>query len=96
VKNSISLGVPEDVVLTVPKGTVKNLQASMDLQKVIKAPIQAGDSFGTLQISNGEEVVREVPLVAGQAVAEGGFFKRLWDSLSLFFTNLFSGDTLSV
>jgi D-alanyl-D-alanine carboxypeptidase (penicillin-binding protein 5/6) len=94
--NSISLGVPEDVVLTVPKGTVKNLQASMDLQKVIKAPVQAGDSFGTLQISNGEELVREVPLVAGQAVAEGGFFKRLWDSLSLFFTNLFSGDTLSV
>ncbi len=94
--DSISLGVPEDVVLTVPRGSVKNLSATMDIQKVIEAPVKAGDSLGTLKISNGEAVVKEVALVAGQTVDEGGFFQRLWDGLSLFFTKLFSGDTLAL
>lgn len=94
--DSISLGVANDVTLTVPRGSVKNLSASMDIQKVIEAPLKAGDAFGTLQISNGEAVIREVPLVAGQTVEAGGFFKRLWDSLTLFFTSLFSGDTLAI
>ena len=93
---SVSLGVADDVVLTVPKGSVDGLSAEMDLQKVIEAPVEAGAVLGTLKISNGEELVEEIPLVAASEVAAGGFFLRIWDSISLFFTRLFSGDTLSV
>jgi D-alanyl-D-alanine carboxypeptidase len=45
---------------------------------------------------NGETVVKEVPLIANRDVAEGGFFKRLWDGISLFFAELLSSDTLAV
>ncbi|MFT5562898.1 MAG: D-alanyl-D-alanine carboxypeptidase (penicillin-binding protein 5/6) [Litorivivens sp.] len=93
---SVDLGVADDIVITVPQGSRKNLDASMDLQKIIRAPLQTGDTFGTLKIMNGGEMVKEVPLVANTDVAEGGFFKRLWHSISLFFSKLFSGDTLAV
>ena len=95
-RESVDLGVAEDIVITVPRGSRKNLEASMDLQKVVEAPFAVGSPFGTLKIMNGEELVKEVPLVANTAVDEAGFFGRLWDSISLFFTRLFSGDTLAV
>lgn len=95
-QNAVSLGVPDDVVLTVPRGSVKSLSANMDIQKVIEAPLEVGSKVGVLKIENGDEVVQEIPLVATQAVEAGGFFKRLWDSVSLFFTKLFSGDTLAI
>jgi len=37
----------------------------------------------------GDEVVARAPLVAQQAMAEAGFFKRLWHSIYLFFSELF-------
>jgi len=96
VDGSVDLGVADDIVITVPQGSRKNLEATMDLQKVVRAPLQAGDTFGTLKIMNGATVVKQVPLVANSDVAEGGFFKRLWDGISLFFAKLFSSDTLAV
>lgn len=93
---SVDLGVANDIVITVPHGSRKNLDASMDLQKIVRAPLRAGETFGTLKIMNGDVLVKEVPLVANTDAAEGGFFKRLWDGISLFFAKLFSGDTLAV
>ena len=93
---SVSLGVSSDVVLTVPRGSVSGLSATMDIQKVIEAPLAEGAELGSLKITNGDQLVREIPLVSSQAIEAGGFFKRFWDSLSLFFVKLFSGDTLAI
>ena len=68
----------------------------MDIQQVIKAPIKKGQFFGKLTIMNGDEEIASVDLVALMDHEEGGFFKRLWDAVVLFFAGLFSGDTLSV
>jgi D-alanyl-D-alanine carboxypeptidase (penicillin-binding protein 5/6) len=57
---------------------------------VLIAPIAADHEYGELVVSlAGEERLR-LPLVALQAVEEGGIFKRLWDSIVLFFVNLIS------
>lgn len=37
-----------------------------------------------------EEIVATYPLVSAQAVAEGGWFSKLWDSFMLWFKNLFA------
>ncbi|MCB1694236.1 MAG: hypothetical protein KDI19_15800, partial [Pseudomonadales bacterium] len=69
---------------------------SMDIIKVIEVPIQRGAELGELTVTlDGKEVFKG-PLVALDDVSEGGFFKRLWHSLVLFFTQLFGGDTLTV
>ena len=92
----INLGLAESLVITVPRGAKKTIEASMDIQQVIKAPIKKGQLLGKLTIMNGDEEIASVDLVALMDHEEGGFFKRLWDAVALFFAELFSGDTLSV
>ena len=50
----------------------------MELPRTIIAPIQKGQQLGTVKVMLEGEVVAERPLVALQAVGEGGFFTRLW------------------
>lgn len=86
--DEVSLGVKEDVYLTIPRGKHDQLQATLSVDEVLTAPIGEGSEYGELVVSlDGEEVVR-APLVALQAVDQGGLFKRLWDAIVLFVLNL--------
>ncbi|MBB1485508.1 D-alanyl-D-alanine carboxypeptidase family protein [Oceanospirillum sediminis] len=84
----VKLGIRDDLSMTIPRGQAKRLTAKLNVNKVIKAPVVAGESFGVVQISLDGNVLAERPLVALESVKEGGFFKRLWDSVVLFFTDL--------
>jgi D-alanyl-D-alanine carboxypeptidase (penicillin-binding protein 5/6) len=47
------------------------------------APIAKGQQVGTLKISVGDQPLREVPLVALEAVDTAGLFGRAWDAIRL-------------
>jgi D-alanyl-D-alanine carboxypeptidase (penicillin-binding protein 5/6) len=91
---SINLGLVEDVVLTIPRGSRDNLMANVEINQEIHAPLQKGQQLGSLTIAGGTSL--STPLVALNAVEEAGFFSRLWDTLSLFFLKMFSGDPLAL
>lgn len=91
---SINLGLIEDVVLTIPRGSRDNLMANVEINQEIHAPLQKGQQLGSLTIAGGTSLSK--PLVALNAVEEAGFFSRLWDTLSLFFLKMFSGDPLAL
>ena len=55
---------------------------TMGLFKVI-APLGKGQQVGVLKVLAGDQVVREVPLVALAAVPEAGFVSRAWDAMRL-------------
>ena len=85
----LALGVERDIHLTMPRGRHADLQAVMNINQHIKAPITQGREYGELVISlEDEELLRE-PLVALQSVEQSGIIGRLWDSLVLFFSKLF-------
>lgn len=87
-RDSLKLGVERDVHLTIPRGKHKALQALMNLDETIKAPVTKGKEYGELVVSlDGEELLRE-PLLALESVEQGGLFKRLWDAIALFFSQL--------
>ena len=88
--SEITAGITEDLIVTVPRGTGKNLTASLAIDPKLEAPIEKGQTIGSVKVMLEDELVREVPLVAQQAVEPGGFFKRIWDSIVLFFTGLFA------
>ncbi|MDQ2076277.1 D-alanyl-D-alanine carboxypeptidase family protein [Marinimicrobium sp. ABcell2] len=88
--NELALGVAEDLVLTVPRGSQNSLEAKMHIDDTIKAPISKGQELGNLTIDLNGERLADVPLVAMEAVAEAGFFSRLWSNIKLFFIGLFS------
>ena len=86
--SEIPAGIAEDLIVTVPRGTGKNLTASLVIDPKLEAPITQGQAIGSVKVMLEDEVVREVPLTAMQSVEPGGFFKRIWDSIVLFFTGL--------
>jgi D-alanyl-D-alanine carboxypeptidase (penicillin-binding protein 5/6) len=85
----LKAGLANDLTLTLPKGQLEKLQAGMTLNPQLIAPIQQGDVIGKVEVKLGDEVVHSADLVALETVEEGGLFRRLWDSIRLFFYGLF-------
>ena len=82
----VSLVIPSDLYVTVGRGDGPQLKTAATLKdKIIVAPIKAGQALGELTVSNGTTVVARVPLVAKEAVPEGGWWTRMWDGVSLWF-----------
>ena len=86
----VKAGLAQDLSLTLPKGQVKQLQASMVLEPQLVAPLKVGDVIGKVEVKLGEQVMHSADLIALEEVQEGGFFRRLWDSIRLFFYGLFN------
>ncbi len=81
--NKLPVGFASDVYITVPKGQSSQLKADLTTTQPMIAPVAAGQTVGKLTVSLAGKVVLERPVVALQAVEEGGFFSRLWDSIKL-------------
>ncbi len=76
----VRLGVAEPLLVGVARGRYGDLKPTMDVPKVLEAPIAQGQVIGTVKVSLDGKVVAQSPLVAIEAVEQGGFFRRLWDS----------------
>ncbi|MDR1373930.1 MAG: D-alanyl-D-alanine carboxypeptidase [Treponema sp.] len=49
------------------------------------APLPAGSPAGQLIFYDNAGELRRIPLIMGETIEAGGFFRRLWDSIRLFF-----------
>ena len=87
--NQVRLGLAEELVLTIPKGSRDQLSAEMSIQPELRAPIREGDQYGTLTVKLGDEQLVQRPLVALETVEQAGLFSRIWDHIVLFFKGLF-------
>lgn len=85
-EKQLNLGVSEQIYLTLPRGRSDDLEAVMELDETIVAPISAGSTYGMLRVSLDGEELLGTPLVALQDIVEAGFFARLWDSIVMFIT----------
>lgn len=86
----VAAGLLDDLSLTVPRGQASQLTAEAVVDKEILAPLNVGDRIGHVEIRLNGELLHQANLVALQPVEEGGFFRRLWDGIRLFFFNLFN------
>lgn len=87
-QDQLRVGLTKALAITIPRGESEQLQAVLDLDKVIKAPIQKGQSFGTLKVMLEGKLVAEAPVVALESINEAGLLQRIWDTIALFFYNL--------
>lgn len=88
-EDKVNVMIEQDLVVTVPRGAGKELKAVMKFDSSIEAPVEQGQQLGSLKVMRGEEVVREVPLLAQREVGQGSVFKLIWDSIVMFFNSLF-------
>ncbi|MCR9570663.1 D-alanyl-D-alanine carboxypeptidase [Vibrio alginolyticus] len=78
-KDELTVGVANDVYLTLPKGDVKNLQAEVQYNDDLVAPISEQQVVGKVLYKVEGKVVNEAELVALESVEEGSLFKRILD-----------------
>jgi len=88
--DEVSVGMPEDIYVTIPRGSREKLESVVDLDSVIKAPIKVGDELGRVRVVLDGETLVDEPVLALTEVPEGGLFKRIWDAIKLFFVQLFN------
>lgn len=84
--DEISLGAGADVVVTLPRGQRQNLRANFVLDHTLEAPLAKGQVVGTVNLTLNGDDVASFPLVTLQEVAQGGFFKRMMDSIKQSFS----------
>jgi D-alanyl-D-alanine carboxypeptidase (penicillin-binding protein 5/6) len=84
----VNLGVSEAINLTIPRGRHQDIEAVMAIDSALKAPVLMGAEYGELTIKLDDEVLYTAPLVAQSSVEEGGFLKRLWHGIWLFFQGI--------
>lgn len=83
--NQIQLGLSETLYVTLPKEQQSQLNASIKVDKYLKAPIVAGKTYGTLRVNLGEQVIAKRPLIALASVGPGHWWKKLTDFILLLF-----------
>ena len=81
--DTVKLGQTQPIVLAVPAGSGPRIKTQVARPDPLVAPIRKGQQVGTLKILAGDQVLREVPLVALEAVDQAGIFGRAWDAIRL-------------
>ena len=89
VEKTLGLGVLEDVSITLPRTSFKDLTVNYNYSNNIQAPIEVGQKIGTLEIISNDEVVFSTNLVALDNIKSKGFFGRLWSKFLLWILSLF-------
>ncbi len=85
---SLSLGLEQDLYLTIPRNQADNLKIEIEVDSFIQAPVEKGAVLGRLMVKLQDKILIERPLVANQAGDSGSFFKRIWDQILIFFIQL--------
>jgi D-alanyl-D-alanine carboxypeptidase (penicillin-binding protein 5/6) len=83
--SEVPLVAPRDLAVTVPAGVLSKTGAiKIRYKGPVKAPIAKGQHIADLVVAmpDGDQVM---PLVAGEAVGQAGFFGRAWIGLKQLF-----------
>jgi serine-type D-Ala-D-Ala carboxypeptidase (penicillin-binding protein 5/6) len=83
----VTVGVPNDIVVTIGRGQAASLTTTAKLtQEPLIAPLAAGQTLGQLTVTDSTgQVVAQAPLVALAADPAGGLWTRASDSIRLWF-----------
>jgi D-alanyl-D-alanine carboxypeptidase (penicillin-binding protein 5/6) len=87
--DSLKIGVIQDISLTLPRTSFKDLQINYKHKNNVQAPIKKGELIGSLEIVSGDKVVYAEDLLALESIDSKGFFGRVWSKFILWIMGLF-------
>ena len=73
--DSVKAVLSDSTPLLVDKGQRNAVTTQVELEPEIKAPVRKGQRLGTLTVRSGEQILKEIPLVAEESVEKLGY----WD-----------------
>jgi len=82
---SVAVGSPRSISITIARGQSENLQKEAKVNGPLIAPLALHAPVGEYVVRNGNEVVAKVPLVTLAKVDEGGLWRTTVDTVKLWF-----------
>jgi D-alanyl-D-alanine carboxypeptidase (penicillin-binding protein 5/6) len=82
---SVDLGIKDDLYITLPRGEAAGVTTAADVQPRLIAPLSLDSNVGTLRVFARGETLATVPLRPLKSVAAGGWWRRLIDTIRLWF-----------
>jgi D-alanyl-D-alanine carboxypeptidase (penicillin-binding protein 5/6) len=79
----VSLGLANDFHITVPRGRYDALEAMMDFETELSAPLEAGVQVGEVRVSLDDDEVAVAPLMTLSAIGEASLWTRIKDEVTL-------------
>jgi D-alanyl-D-alanine carboxypeptidase (penicillin-binding protein 5/6) len=89
----VSISVPQDFYITIPRTAYSALKVSVTIQNDVVAPVVAGEALGTVNVYLKDQLIAQQNLVAMQADPAGGWWTRFTDAVARFFHNMFHKTT---
>ncbi|MCZ6796771.1 MAG: D-alanyl-D-alanine carboxypeptidase [Gammaproteobacteria bacterium] len=84
-REQVAMGVANDIHITIPRGRYQELEAAMEIDSEISAPIRLGQELGMVTVKLDDEVIVNENIVATQAINDGGLLVKALDSIKLMF-----------
>jgi serine-type D-Ala-D-Ala carboxypeptidase (penicillin-binding protein 5/6) len=81
----VDVGVNEDVYVTLPRSGSNDIKTTVDVQPRLIAPLSRNADIGVLHVIAGSQTLATVPVHPLAAVAQGGWWRRLIDTIRLWF-----------
>ena len=81
----LNIGFPADRYITIPKGQRDALKATLETRQPMLAPIDRGQSIGTLHLLLSEKPYLDIPVVALDDIRLANVFSRGVDNIRLLF-----------
>jgi D-alanyl-D-alanine carboxypeptidase (penicillin-binding protein 5/6) len=81
----LDVGIKRDLYLTVPRGTAGTIKTAVELQPRLLAPLTTETVVGQLKVTQGTQSLATVPLHPLKNDALGGAWRRLVDTVKLWF-----------
>jgi len=81
----VKLGTLSQVFMSLPRGAGEKAEIKPEVSGTLIAPLTEGQVVGTVTVLIDGKPVKTEPLVVLAEVPQGSFFKRLWDTIRLWF-----------
>ena len=81
-KNKVEAVTNEDIYLTIPKRKKKLIEAVIEYNGPILAPIQKGDKIGILNLYISGELIKTTDILSNENIKRANIFSRLFRSLN--------------
>jgi D-alanyl-D-alanine carboxypeptidase (penicillin-binding protein 5/6) len=81
----LDLGIKDDLYVTLPRGQANDVKTAADVQPRLIAPLALDATVGQFRVMLGNDTVATAPLRPLQADAAGGWWRRLIDTIRLWF-----------
>jgi D-alanyl-D-alanine carboxypeptidase (penicillin-binding protein 5/6) len=82
---TVDLGIKDDLYITLPRGEADSIKTAADVPPRLIAPLALDANLGTLRVFAGNQTLATLPLHPLKEVAAGGWWRRLIDTIRLWF-----------